>query len=66
MLTRVYWILRILGYAITLPAAIVFLNAKYGGNPVLAERTKVFLGIGFACFIVSYVIYVIRRIQRRY
>ena len=53
VLLRVYWVVRVLAYLVTLPAAIVYLYAK-GANPPLADRALCAIGIGFLFFFLSY------------
>lgn len=55
VLKKLYWVVRILAYAVTLPATFVYLYARFS-DPVLAERAMYGIGAGFVFFFVSYAI----------
>ena len=47
VLLRVYWVVRVLAYLVTLPATIVYLYAK-GANPPLADRALCAIGDAYS------------------
>ena len=53
MLLRLYWLSRILAYALSLPGVFLYLYNK-GPNPPLSQRGLALVGIGFVFFFISY------------
>ena len=50
---RLYWLSRILAYALSLPGVFLYLYNK-GPNPPLSQRGLALIGIGFIFFFISY------------
>jgi hypothetical protein len=50
---RLYWLSRILAYALSLPGVFIYLYNK-GPNPPLSQRGLALIGIGFVFFFISY------------
>jgi hypothetical protein len=54
MITKFYWIFRILGYLVSLGGIFLYLGHKADADPASSQFGLGMVGIGFLAFFVSY------------
>ena len=57
MITKIYWVTRILGYLTCLGGILTYLACKTNPDPHLAQTGLGLVGIGFFSFFISYALH---------